>query len=168
MHIRRTQERDLPAIAQIFALGIERQHREGNYSQWRADYPTVNDVTQDIQHGTGWVCVADDDHTVLGTWALGTYEAVYDQLKSGRWSVNRPYHVIHRLGTMPGHGAGTFIMRYLQAHYDYLRVDTFEQNASMIALLKKTGFTPCGVAYYEGFGDMLTFDYLRPAHQPNP
>ena len=39
---------------------------------------------------------------------------------------------------------------------------TGRKNASMIRLLKKVGFKQCGVAYYEGFGDMITFDYLRP------
>ena len=37
MRIRLTQERDLPAIDQIFASGRERQPREGTYSQWRED-----------------------------------------------------------------------------------------------------------------------------------
>ena len=60
------------------------------------------------------------------------------------------------------HGAGVFIMQSLQENYPYLRVDTFEKNASMIYLLKKVGFKQCGVAYYDGFGDMITFDYLRP------
>lgn len=71
MRIRLTQERDLPAIDKIFALGRERQHSEGNYSQWREDYPTIAVVREDIKNGTGFVCVDDDDSTVLGTWALG-------------------------------------------------------------------------------------------------
>ena len=86
MRIRLTQERDLPAIDQIFALGRERQHSEGNYSQWREDYPTIAVVREDIKNGTGFVCVDDDDSTVLGTWALEDYEAVYAHLKSGAWS----------------------------------------------------------------------------------
>ncbi len=162
MRIRLTQERDLPAIDQIFALGRERQHSEGNYSQWREDYPTIAVVCEDIKNGTGFVCVDDADTTVLGTWALGDYEAVYDHLKSGALSAERDYKVIHRMGTMPGHGAGVFIMQSLQENYPYLRVDTFEKNSSMIRLLKKVGFKQCGVAYYEGFGDMITFDYVRP------
>ena len=162
MKIRLTQERDLPAIAAIFAQGIERQHQEGNYAQWREDYPTVAVVADDIKQQRGFVCVADDDTTVLGTFALSPYEAVYDHLVRGAWSAERPYQVIHRMGTIPGHGAGMFIMSYLQAHYEYLRVDTYERNRSMIHLLEKTGFKQCGVAFYEGFGEMLTFDYLRP------
>ena len=66
------------------------------------------------------------------------------------------------MGTVPGKGAGKFIIAHLQATCDYIRVDTFEKNQSMIGLLLKTGFTQCGVAYYEGFGDMLTFDYKKP------
>ena len=58
MRIRLTQERDLPAIDQIFALGRERQHSEGNYSQWREDYPTIAVVREDIKNGTGFVCTA--------------------------------------------------------------------------------------------------------------
>ena len=154
MRIRLTQERD--------ALGRERQHSEGNYSQWREDYPTIAVVREDIKNGTGFVCVDDDDTKILGTWALGDYEEVYDHLKSGAWSAERDYKVIHRMGTMPSHGAGVFIMQSLQENYPYLRVDTFEKNASMIYLLKKVGFKQCGVAYYDGFGDMITFDYLRP------
>lgn len=161
MKIRRTKERDLAAIDHIFALGRERQHREGNFSQWREDYPTIAVAHNDIKNGTGWVCVDDDDTMVLGTWALGEHEPVYDHLKSGKWTAERPYKVIHRMGTLPGYGAGAFIMEYLKTHYDYLRVDTYECNQSMIHLLKKSGFNQCGVAYYEGFGDMLTFDYLR-------
>ena len=72
-----------------------------------------------------------------------------------------PYQVIHRMGTVPGQGAGKFIIAHLQATCDYLRVDTFEKNSAMIKLLQKTGFKHCGVAYYEGFGDMQAFDYKR-------
>ena len=162
MRIRLTQERDMPAIEQILALASDSQHSEGNYSQWREDYTTIAVVCEGIKNGTGFVCVDDADTTVLGTWALGDYEAVYDHLKSGALSAERDYKVIHRMGTMPGHGAGVFIMQSLQENYPYLRVDTFEKNSSMIRLLKKVGFKQCGVAYYEGFGDMITFDYVRP------
>lgn len=61
MKIRRTQERDLPQIQEIFTQGIARQHREGNFSQLREDYPTLEVVKADIKAGTGWVCVDDDD-----------------------------------------------------------------------------------------------------------
>ena len=161
MKIRRTEERDLPQIQAIFTQGIARQRSEGNFSQWREDYPTIEVVKADIQAGTGWVCVTDDDQTVLGTWALGGHEPVYDHLKSGEWSYDLPYQVIHRMGTVPGQGAGKFIIAHLQATCDYLRVDTFEKNSAMIKLLQKTGFKHCGVAYYEGFGDMQAFDFKR-------
>ena len=135
MKIRRTEERDLPQIQEIFTQGIARQRSEGNFSQWREDYPTLEVVKDDIKAGTGWVCVTDDDQTVLGTWALGGHEPVYDHLKSGQWSYDQSYQVIHRMGTIPGQGAGKFIIAHLQATCDYLRVDTFEKNSAMIKLL---------------------------------
>lgn len=162
MLIRLTEEKDLEGIDIIFAKGREQQHREGNYSQWNENYPNLDIVRQDIIAGIGWVCVDKKDDTVLGTWALGDHEDVYDHLKFGQWNSHADYKVIHRMGTLSNRGIGEFILRHLQQKYSYLRVDTFEKNRSMLALLKKVNFNQCGVAYYEGYGDMLTFDYIRP------
>ena len=167
MYLRLTQERDLAAIDHIFALGRERQHSEGNYSQWHEGYPTLAVVREDIKNGTGWVCVSDDDTTVLGTLALSDHEEVYDHLQSGAWRSEQPYKVIHRMGTLPHHGAGIFMLQELQARYPYLRVDTFAANKSMLSLLHKAGFVHCGVAYYEGYGEMQAFDYLRSESSSN-
>lgn len=162
MLIRLTQEQDLAQIDAIFNLGRQKQQSEGNFSQWINNYPNLEIVRQDIAEGTAWVCVDEKDGMVLGTWALGDHEEVYNQLKEGQWSANTEYKVIHRLGTLYGRGVGKFILRHLQQQYPYLRTDTFEKNPTMLALLAKLGFKRCGIAYYEGYGDMIAFDYIRP------
>lgn len=162
MLIRLTEEQDLAGIDIIFAQGREHQHSEGNYTQWNENYPNLDIVRQDIIDGISWVCIDKKDGTVLGTWALGDHEDVYDHLKQGQWNSDADYKVIHRMGTLSGRGVGKFILRHLQ-QYPYIRIDTSEKNNSMRTLLKKVGFNQCGVVFYEGYGDMLTFDYIRQA-----
>lgn len=176
MHIRLTQERDLPEIDHIFKLGCEYQHQEGNYSQWHEGYPSLDVVRDDIKNGYGFVCVLDESDchegsklqagAVVGTYALTPHEVAYDVIKEGAWSLEAPYQVLHRMGTIMGLGAGKFILEHLKHHYDYIRVDTHESNKTMRRVLTKAGFAYCGVVFYEGYGDMLAYDFVHAAVRP--
>ena len=57
-------------------------------------------------------------------------------------------------------------LEHLKHHYDYIRVDTHESNKTMRRVLTKAGFAYCGVVFYEGYGDMLAYDFVHAAVRP--
>lgn len=159
MLIRLTTEADLPYLDAIFDACRDYMAAQGNPTQWDANYPNSKVVAQDVIDGTGYVCVDENSGEILGTFALGTFEGEYDRLQGGKWNYNEPYVVIHRLGTVSGRGVGSFILCELQKQYPYIRVDTHEDNQTMLHLFDRFGFKYCGTVSYPGYGERVAYDY---------
>ncbi len=167
MLIRKTLPEDLPLLDDIFTQCRAYMAAEGNPTQWDDKYPTSAVVADDIKQGTGYVCV-NDEGKVVASFALGTYEPEYDRLRDGAWHSNAPYMVVHRMGALPGQGAGQFIFAWLMARYSHIRIDTHEDNKTMRHILGKLGFAYTGVVSYEGYGDRICFDYVAPESKHKP
>lgn len=160
MQIRRTNNDDLKFLDAIFNACREYMRAQGNPTQWSSTYPTSKVVEQDILDGTGYVCTDESTAQILGSFALSDYEEEYDRLK-GTWRFAEPYVVVHRLGTVPGHGVGRFILQQLQAQYPHIRIDTHKDNKTMLHLLESMGFHYCGTVFYPGAGERVAYDYHR-------
>lgn len=162
MLIRKTETGDLSCLDQLFDTCRAYMNAQGNTDQWDSKYPTAAVVEQDIVSGHGYVCT-DESNTVLASFALGDYEEQYDHIHSGSWSCDEPYIVVHRMGALPEKGAGSFIFQYLTEKYPYIRIDTHENNKTMLHLLEKFGFRYCGIVHYPGYGDRVAYDWMRPS-----
>lgn len=159
--IRKTTQEDLAVLDQLFDTCRAYMKAQGNPTQWDENYPTAKVVAQDVLSGHGYVCV-DKQNQVLASFALCNYEAEYDRLQNGKWNSDEPYIVIHRMGALPEKGAGNFIFKELTSKYPYIRIDTHEDNKTMLHLLEKFGFKFCGIVHYPGYGDRVAYDYVRP------
>ena len=134
MLIRLTTEADLPYLDAIFDACRDYMAAQGNPTQWDANYPNSKVVAQDVIDGTGYVCVDENSGEILGTFALGTFEGEY-------------------------RGVGSFILSELQKQYPYIRVDTHEDNQTMLHLFDRFGFKYCGTVSYPGYGERVAYDY---------
>lgn len=160
--IRKTTAPDLAYLDQLFDTCRQYMCAQGNPTQWDSNYPTAKVVEQDIASQNGYVCVDPNTNEILASFALSTYEEQYDHLKNGHWHLDAPYVVVHRMGALPEKGAGSFIFKELTAQYPYIRIDTHQDNKTMLHLLEKFGFKYCGIVHYEGYGDRVAYDYVRP------
>jgi ribosomal protein S18 acetylase RimI-like enzyme len=149
---RRATAEDMPAL---LALGQQASAflKEQGVAQWQDNFPNEAVFTQDIQAGNCWLFTHEEEPAGCVSLYL-TPEKDYEAIQ-GQWLTQGPYGTIHRLTVgerYRGRGlAGemlTFMEDLLQGMgYPSVRVDTHRDNEPMRGLLKKHGYTRCGVIY---------------------
>ena len=122
----------------------------GNSSQWGpTQWPPAQLIHDDILHQTSYVCV--HENKIVGTFFFSAGEDIeptYQQIENGKWIGDNVYGVVHRLaGDGSVKGIGKFCLDWAYQQCGHLRVDTHRDNIIMQNLLKKTGFTCCGIIY---------------------
>ena len=163
MRIRKSTQQDVPRMMEIFAYARAFMASHGNPRQWGTrNWPPEELLRQDIQKGNSYVC-EDDEGKVIGTFYFiqgKDIEPTYRVITDGCWRDESPYGVVHRIasdGSRKGIGAFCINWAYEQCHH--LRIDTHEDNVVMQNLLKKLGFSYCGIIYvYEDHDPRLAFE----------
>lgn len=161
---RRASADDVPAIAAILKEAVARMLAEGK-QQWNESYPNETHVREDIRRNAGYVLECDG-HPAAYAAVVFDGEPAYNDL-SGKWLSEGPYVVVHRLavsGEMRGKGLGRLFMQAVEefarsARVHSFKVDTNFDNAAMLSLLGKLGFTYCGEIWYER-GSRKAFEKL--------
>lgn len=150
MEIRRSTEKDLPVIMEIYRYARTFMAEHGNPNQWGpTNWPPVELIRADIAAGRSYVCLHNG--RIVGTFFFcqgKDIEPTYHNINDGTWLDNSPYGVVHRVasdGTTKGVGA--FCIEWAFKQCGHLRMDTHEDNAVMQNLLKKNGFVQCGVIH---------------------
>ena len=171
--IRKAKYDDIPELMEVFRAARGIMRASGNINQWNDSYPSEEIVREDISKG---VCYVLDDGNpaslpchpellhchpersegsfqtpgdILATMAFipgpdPTYARIYD----GEWLDDSPYHVIHRIAVRePGHNAASRLLEWAFTQTDCIRIDTHKDNVIMHHILRKHGFTHCGVIY---------------------
>lgn len=158
---------------QAFALIQQAQayFRAQGIPQWQNGYPTLESVRADIACGGSYVLLQDG--AVVGTAALlFADEPAYAHICRGRWRMEPPYAVIHRIAvadTCKGRGLAARMLRGMEAvcaqrQVRGLRADTHRDNASMRRFLSRSGFLECGVVYLADGGARVAYEKpLTPA-----
>lgn len=153
MVIRQATYSDIESLMKVFE-GAKRIMREsGNLHQWTDGYPSEDVVRRDIESGYCYVVCEGDD--ILATIALiHGPEPTYTYIE-GKWPDDAPYYVIHRLAaSAPGKNMARKIFdwafKYI-ANYqcNTIRIDTHHDNSIMKHILRKYGFSECGIIYLE-------------------
>lgn len=151
MEIRKSTERDLERILEIYAYARDFMARNGNPSQWGTDWPPEQLIRDDIAQGDSYVCVQDGK--VVGTFYFIAGEDIdptYRRIEGGSWLDDGPYGVVHRLaGDGSAKGVGERCLAWAYEQCGHLRVDTHSDNKVLQNLLGKLGFTYCGIIYVE-------------------
>lgn len=152
---RKAEDTDIERIWEIIGQAKE-QMRRLNSHQWDENYPTLENITQDIKTGNGYVFCKDDLVITYGVISFDG-EPAYDQIE-GKWSNNLPYMIVHRLAVadeMKRQGmAKRFMLQAEEVSREKgifeSRIDTNYDNLYMLRLIDSLGFNYCGEVFYRG------------------
>ena len=136
---------DIDGIMPIIeaAKGIMRD--SGNANQWIDGYPSRDIIAADIKRSVGRV-VEKADRLVAYFAFMPSPEPSYATIEGAWLDEHKPYHVVHRLASLPEeHGIFSAVIDYCSSVDPNLRVDTHSDNTIMRHLIVKHGFTYCGI-----------------------
>lgn len=155
--IRKSRPEDYEKILEIYATARKFMAETGNPNQWKDHKPLPSLIEKDINEGTGYVCAKDND--ILGVFALLEGEdPTYKVIEGGKWLSDKPYYVVHRIASSGKEkGVGTFMMKWAYEQKGNIRVDTHRDNTVMQNMLRKLGYTYCGIIYLEDGDERLAF-----------
>lgn len=159
MTIRKATTADIPQMMDIFAIARRFMAETGNPNQWAETYPSVEQLTDDIDSGDSYVCM--ENSKVVATFVLrGGDDPTYDIIYDGAWKNNNPYATIHRIATN-GEVKGIFhtAMEYALQHYSTIRIDTHRDNKVMQHIIEKEGFEYCGIIHCWSGDERLAYQY---------
>lgn len=141
--------------------------------QWTADYPSEQDIRNDINNGNAYVLTVNGEIAVYGAIILNG-EPQYEFLQ-GKWLTHSDYYVIHRFATLPKLQREGYAKEFLDRtnslcqveHVCSIKVDTNYDNLPMIKLLSSMGYCICGQVNYGERGYRFAFEKLTIApNQP--
>lgn len=160
----RARIEDIAVAWDIVARAKEDMRLQGR-TQWQDSYPSEENLTADINAGNGYLL--KNDGSVCGYGAvIFSGEPAYDKI-DGEWLGSIPYVVVHRLAVNPalkGKGLATVFLQLveklaLEKGFGSIRIDTNFDNAGMLCVVQKCGFTYCGKVRLPG-GERLAFEKL--------
>lgn len=159
MIIRKAKHEDIPQMLNIFAIARRFMVETGNPNQWAATYPSVQQLTDDINSGDSYICI--ENGNMVATFVLkGGNDPTYDIIYNGEWKNNNPYATIHRIASN-GEVKGIFnkAMEYALQHYETIRIDTHSDNKVMQNAINKAGFQYCGIIHCWNGDERLAYQY---------
>ena len=150
MEIRHSTKEDIDQIMEIYKQARRFMAEHGNPDQWGPrNWPPEELILADIAAGKSYVCLYEGQ--IVGTFFFdcGTdIEPTYREIENGAWTDNNAYGVVHRIaGNGAVKGIGSFCIGWAFRQCGHLRIDTHGDNYVMQNLLKKLGFTYCGIIY---------------------
>lgn len=152
MQLRKATMADFNQIITILKDGAN-QLAEHGVDQWQGDYPSHDQIKEDIKNGWAYLAVSDDHETVGAIAIVDGPDHVYDNL-NGKWLCDTDnYVVIHRVAIKSEHAGKGYATQLLNSvinkirqsdKVDSIRIDTHEDNKAMQHLINKMGFTQVG------------------------
>lgn len=161
--IRPATPTDIPEMQKLFAHAKSIMRNSGNLKQWAGNYPSEQNVLDDIAAKGSFVM--EEDGKMVGTFAffLGT-EPTYHRIVDGDWIDNdAPYGTIHRLACAPGvHGIARDCILWCERHSPTLRADTHHDNNIMQHVLEQNDFEYCGIIFVSDGTPRKAYQRLAP------
>ncbi len=167
MIIRQSRTEDIPEIMTIIN-DAKTYLASQNINQWQNGYPNTEQVENDILKKESYV-VVNDDHKIMATSMFTLRkEPTYKEVINGNWLISEDeiYGVIHRMAIKKEFkklGLATFLFdefhqQLKDKNIQSLKIDTHEENLGMQALIKKLGYTYCGIIYTSYNAKRLAFE----------
>ncbi len=155
LHLRAAMMADAPAIWQIFQQAIAQRKRDGS-RQWQNNYPNENTVREDIEKDYCFV-LTENDQVVAVAAVIFEPEPAYNKI-DGAWLTHGDYAVVHRLAladAVKGRGMAAKLFQLIEPlcvsrGFYSIKIDTYFDNAPMLHLLEKLGYTYCGEVFFNG------------------
>jgi len=142
--IRLARFEDLDTVVSLYDAARQRMAEGGNPTQWVNGYPERTLLEADI--AVGQLYVLTRGAHICGVFVLATGEdPTYDRIE-GAWLNAAPYGTIHRIAS-DGVTRGVLqeAVDFAFTVRDNVRIDTHRNNAPMQHLVRKLGFTLCGI-----------------------
>lgn len=159
MTIRSSILSDIPRLQEVFAVARQFMRATGNPNQWAESYPSVDQLTADIERGDSFVCIHEG--RIVATFVLrGGIDPTYTIIYDGAWKNENPYATIHRIAST-GEVKGIFdvVMNFALRTYGTIRIDTHRDNVVMRRLVERKGFEYCGIIHCWNGDERLAFQY---------
>lgn len=145
---------DIPCIMAVIAEAKAYMAEQG-FSQWTEDYPDEQMFRWDVELGRGFVLRLDG--RLVGVAALSYKEEACYGTIDGSWLSSGSYAVVHRLAVLKdvrGTGVAQKLLESMELrlrvrNIHSLRADTHRDNLPMQGLLRRAGFSYCGVVTYD-------------------
>ena len=151
MEIIRANINDLNEVSKIFINASIHMKEEKNLKQWEViDNDFINSIIAYIKKKEAYIVKNGDE--IVGFFALIYDEdKTYKVIKNGKWLNDEKYVTIHKIAVkyFQKHIA-TFILKYIEnkiksENIYNIRIDTHNDNISMLSFLKKNNFSYCGI-----------------------
>lgn len=168
-HIRPAVYADIKGIMQLI------KHAQAllaakNIDQWQDNYPNIQTIQNDIDHGYSHVIEDDKGHLLATAMISFDGEPTYQHI-DGQWLSDKDaqYTVVHRIAVHPNNkrqGIARFILNWVyerlsQENAQSFRIDTHKHNTAMQKLLDSMGFQYCGIIYLENGAERLAYEKLK-------
>lgn len=155
--IRKTTRDDYETVLSVYAAARKFMAETGNPNQWKDFKPLPSLIEKDIREGVSYVCT--EKGRIVGVFALLEGEdPTYKVIDGGKWLSDDPYFVVHRIASDGSvRGVGTFMMEWAYSRKGNIRIDTHRDNTVMQNMLKKLGYTYCGIIYLEDGDERLAY-----------
>ncbi len=139
MQLRQATMADFDQIMTILKDGAN-QLAERGVEQWQGDYPSPDQIKEDIENGWAYLAVSQDGETVGAIAIVPSPDHSYDRV------------AIHSNHAGKGYATKllTEVINYIKEHrsdIDSIRIDTHEDNKAMQHLIDKMGFTRVGTLH---------------------
>ena len=166
MIVRLSKIKDIPNILKIIA-DAKQYLASQKIDQWQNGYPNAEQVENDIKNGESYVVVNDKSEVMATSMFTTNPEPTYKSI-DGNWIIheNEKYGVIHRMAIkkeFKKFGLATFMfhefhLQLVEKKIKSLKIDTHEENIGMQSLIKKLGYTYCGIIYTNYGAKRLAFE----------
>ena len=157
MEIRNTTTADLDEVMEIYVKARAFMRTHNNPDQWLGGKPTRQQIEDDIAKEQSFVCTHEGKIAGVLCFFVGT-DPTYTKIENGNWLSDSPYAVVHRIASSGEfRGTGSFMMHWAYSQHSNVRVDTHEDNYVMQNMLKKLGYSYCGVIYLENGDPRLAY-----------
>ena len=150
--IRLAREQDLPDVARIFEEILDKEEREGSYTNWvRGKYPTEAHARAALEKGE--LYVGEENGTLYGSVVLNHVQlAEYAEIPWQYAAKGEEVWVIHMLCIRPncaGQGRGKEFVAFAEQlarekGCKVVRIDTYEGNTPAAGLYTSLGYRLAG------------------------
>lgn len=163
---RKSHPNDIPQIMEIITQAQE-AFKQNGVDQWQNNYPNISIINADIEAETSYVIT--ENQTVIGTIVVSfNGEDSYNKIYNGQWLCNQRYAVVHRMAINNQHkGLGYASLMFKEIEnlcfknrVFSIKVDTHQQNITMLKLLQKNGFIYCGTVLLEDNSERMAYEKL--------
>ncbi|MBO5937371.1 MAG: GNAT family N-acetyltransferase [Clostridia bacterium] len=157
MEMRKTTLADLDEVMTIYKKARQFMRAHDNPTQWLGGKPTREQIEDDIAKQQSFVCIHQGKILGVLCFFVGN-DPTYKEISGGNWLSDDTYAVVHRIASSGEvKGVGTFMMQWAFEKFGNVRVDTHEDNYVMQNMLKKLGYTYCGIIHLENGDPRLAY-----------